>query len=144
MSSAAAGSILLQQCTNRGPASPARVAGYEGDIDACEWLSPSRRWKSRALVSDAQLQMPHAQLTEAVRRQVAATFARLNHDSSEEPRESILIRGGTYCGRRFDVPGAHAIWLLAEAELQFFRDDATDPLLHETVGEVATITRLAA
>jgi hypothetical protein len=88
--------------------------------------------------------MPHSPLTDVVRRQVVATFDRLNLARGEHLRETLLIRGGVYCGRRFEVPGAHAIWLLDETSIQFFRDDGRDLLLLESVRDVITVSRLAA
>lgn len=64
--------------------------------------------------------MPHAQRIDEVRRQVAQTFARLQVGRPEEFRESILIRDGSYCGRRFETDGAYAVWFLEEDEIKFY------------------------
>jgi hypothetical protein len=66
--------------------------------------------------------MPHAQLTEAVRRLVTETFARLGVDGAEAIRESILIRQGLYCGRRFETAGGYAIWFAEENQVKVFQD----------------------
>lgn len=34
--------------------------------------------------------------------------------------ESIVIRGGFYCGRRFNAESHHALWFLEEDELKIF------------------------
>jgi hypothetical protein len=34
--------------------------------------------------------------------------------------ESIVIRGGFYCGRRFNAQSHHALWFLEEDELKIF------------------------
>ena len=34
--------------------------------------------------------------------------------------ESIVIRGGFYCGRRFNAQSHHAMWFLEEDELKIF------------------------
>ena len=67
--------------------------------------------------------MHHADLTEAVRRRVAATFNHLGVAQDAELRESILIRDGSYCGRRFEADDAHAVWFLEEDQLKFYRAD---------------------
>jgi len=77
--------------------------------------------------------MPHAQLTEAVRRLVAETFSRLRVDGAEEIRESILIRQGIYCGRRFEAAGGHAIWFAEENQIKVFHNS----------GHVAHVLQLA-
>lgn len=38
-------------------------------------------------------------------------------------RESILIRDGFYCGRRFHAPGHEAVWFLEEDQLKIASDD---------------------
>jgi hypothetical protein len=42
---------------------------------------------------------------------------------SENPivRESILIRGEYYCGRRFHTADHHAVWFIEEDELKIYR-----------------------
>jgi hypothetical protein len=67
--------------------------------------------------------MPHALLTAAVRQRVAQTFSDLGISGEGEFRESLLIRGGAYCGRRFDAPRGHAIWFVEEDEIKFYGAD---------------------
>jgi hypothetical protein len=69
--------------------------------------------------------MPHAQVIEAVRGLVATTFANLGLASGIEPRESILIRGGAYCGRRFEVEQGHAIWFIEAEQIKFYSADGS-------------------
>jgi len=65
--------------------------------------------------------MSHAQLTESVRRLVGETFARLCMDGAQEVRESIMIRQGAYCGRRFETADGYAIWFVEEGQIKVFR-----------------------
>lgn len=65
--------------------------------------------------------MPHAQRIDEIRRQVTETFARMEVSEPDQFRESILIRKGSYCGRRFEAEGAYAIWFLEEDEVKFYR-----------------------
>ena len=65
--------------------------------------------------------MPHAQRIDEIRRQVAQTFGRMEVRDPNQFRESILIRKGRYCGRRFEGEGAYAIWFLEEDEVKFYR-----------------------
>jgi hypothetical protein len=69
------------------------------------------------------MNMHHAELTAAVRRRVTETFMRLGAASAEELRESIVIRDGAYCGRRFEGDLGHAVWFLEEDQLKFYRAD---------------------
>ena len=65
--------------------------------------------------------MPHAQRIDEIRRQVTETFARMEVPEPDQFHESILIRKGSYCGRRFEADGAFAIWFLEEDEVKFYR-----------------------
>jgi len=69
--------------------------------------------------------MHHAQLTEGVRQLVAKSFADLGAAPDSELRETILIRNGGYCGRRFETDTAAAIWFVEENQLKVFRADGT-------------------
>lgn len=69
------------------------------------------------------LGMHHAQLTEGVRRLVADAFADLGDAPGSELRETILIRNGGYCGRRFETDNAAAIWFVEENQLKVFQAD---------------------
>ena len=65
--------------------------------------------------------MPHTQRISEVRNQVSETFARMQISQPDQFRESLLLRGGSYCGRRFEADGAYAIWFLEEDEVKFYR-----------------------
>ena len=69
--------------------------------------------------------MPHAQRIDEIRRQVTVNFARMEVSEPGQFRESILIRKGSYCGRRFEADGAYAIWFLEEDEIKFYRTHHT-------------------
>jgi hypothetical protein len=62
-------------------------------------------------------------MTEAVRALVRTTFSELGIDSAPLWRETVLIRDGAYCGRRFDVAGGHAIWFVEEQQIKFYLAD---------------------
>lgn len=64
--------------------------------------------------------MPHAELTQYVRQLVAEAFARANMPQPTEFTESILIKGGNYCGRRFVGTGGHAIWFVEENQVKVY------------------------
>ncbi len=51
-----------------------------------------------------------------------STLAELGLRGEEGVRESILIRGGSYCGRKFESPLGHAIWFLEENQVKFFAE----------------------
>ena len=75
--------------------------------------------------------MHHHQLLNSVRDQVQGTLARLGADDTS-PHETILIRDGMYCGRRFYIDDFMAVWFIEEGEIKFF-DEA---------GAVAIVERL--
>jgi hypothetical protein len=85
--------------------------------------------------------MPHAQRIDEIRRQVTDTFSQMKVPEPDQFRESILIRNGSYCGRRFEADEAYAIWFLEEDEVKFYRT-------HHSAGRVEPLrtqsTRIAA
>jgi hypothetical protein len=87
--------------------------------------------------------MHHAQLTEGVRRLVAEAFRDLGVPPDDELRETILIRGGGYCGRRFETDSAAAIWFVEENQLKVFRADGTLDRVLQPIG-VQMLQRAAA
>jgi hypothetical protein len=62
--------------------------------------------------------MPHAQMIVAVRQLVAGALTCVGGDDSI--RESILIRDGLYCGRRFETSAGYAIWFVEENQVKIF------------------------
>lgn len=63
--------------------------------------------------------MPSADPLASVRSCVQQAFTELDFGSLEAGGETILIRGGNYCGRRFDGDAGHAIWFAEEDQLKF-------------------------
>lgn len=64
--------------------------------------------------------MSHNQLTNHVRQLVYETFREFGLSVEAVPEETILVRKGVYCGRRFDADGFHAIWFLEESQVKFY------------------------
>lgn len=69
--------------------------------------------------------MPHAQMIAAVRHLVADALARVAGEGADLIRESILIREGLYCGRRFETSAGYAIWFVEENQVKVFRADGS-------------------
>lgn len=67
--------------------------------------------------------MPHVELTQHVRHLVAEAFARANMSQPDEFSESILIKAGNYCGRRFQGTGGHAVWFVEENQVKLYSAD---------------------
>lgn len=63
--------------------------------------------------------MSTSTLADEVRRQVRQTLAARGADASATLCESILVRGGFLCGRRFELDGFSAIWFVEERQLKF-------------------------
>jgi hypothetical protein len=69
--------------------------------------------------------MSHANLSLLVRDCVLQGFADLGIDTGGELRETVLIRGGMYCGRRYETEQGAALWFLEEDQLKFIGDGGT-------------------
>lgn len=65
-----------------------------------------------------------ASTAEKVRGLIRETFDRLGADGGEV-RETILIRDGYYCGRRYHRGGLQAIWFIEENQLKFHAPDGS-------------------
>lgn len=59
-------------------------------------------------------------MVEQVRQLVQRIFADLQLPSAIGCEETILIRNGFYCGRRFAVDGAHAVWFCEENQIKVY------------------------
>ncbi|MCU0958992.1 MAG: hypothetical protein MUF48_02710 [Pirellulaceae bacterium] len=64
--------------------------------------------------------MDSACLVEQIRTLIRDTFAELGGASDTAPRESVLIRDGCFCGRRFEWDGLQAVWFAEEGEIKFY------------------------
>ncbi|MFP6674226.1 MAG: hypothetical protein VB878_04035 [Pirellulaceae bacterium] len=64
--------------------------------------------------------MHHHQLLNLVRQQVHIQLIQLGASEEGVLEETILIRDGMYCGRRFFLDDFMAIWFIEEGELKFF------------------------
>jgi hypothetical protein len=62
----------------------------------------------------------HNQLTLRIRQLVYETLREFGLPADAVPEETILVRCGLYCGRRFDAAGLHAIWFLEEDLVKFY------------------------
>jgi hypothetical protein len=69
--------------------------------------------------------MQPAQITDSVRNSVLRTFVELGIDADLPLRETILIRDGHYCGRRFESGDLTALWLLDDRKIDISRADGT-------------------
>ena len=68
--------------------------------------------------------MQHTLQLEAIRDVVTQTFA--EHASpGVEFSESVLIRGGFYCGRCYTCDAARAVWFAEENIVKFYGEDGT-------------------
>jgi len=87
--------------------------------------------------------MHHAQLLELVRQIVRETFASHGTDSLDDWCETILIRDGYYCGRRFTCGDLRAIWFIEENSLKIFSQEV-GLLCSQSVAEVESTRTVAA
>jgi hypothetical protein len=64
--------------------------------------------------------MDSACLVEQIRTLIRDIFAELGGVPDIVPRESVLIRDGYFCGRRFESDGLQAVWFAEEGEIKFY------------------------
>ena len=67
--------------------------------------------------------MSHTEILSAVRLQAVQAFAHFRLTDGPEPRESILLSRGIYCGRRFEAERGYGVWQAEIDELRVFRLD---------------------
>ena len=60
---------------------------------------------------------------ERVRYLIRDTFAEFGVLPDACCSESMLIRNGFFCGRRFESAGFHAVWFIEERQVKFFDRD---------------------
>ena len=59
-------------------------------------------------------------MVEQVRQLVQRLFTEHRISTTAGWEETILIRNGFYCGRRFAVEGAHAVWFCEENQIKVY------------------------
>jgi hypothetical protein len=64
--------------------------------------------------------MGNVQRLDRIRSLIRQTFSELGGLEDQTPRETMLIRNGFFCGRRFDLDGLQAVWFSEEDEIKFF------------------------
>lgn len=57
---------------------------------------------------------------EKVRAYVAQTLGGFGAQDVDQLHESILIRGGLFCGRKYACNGYEGIWFIEEDQIKFF------------------------
>jgi hypothetical protein len=55
-----------------------------------------------------------------IRSLICQTFSEFGGSVDRMPRETLLIRDGFFCGRRFESDGLQAVWFTEEDEVKFF------------------------
>ncbi len=65
--------------------------------------------------------MSHLEIVDRVRAEVRAIFQDLGFQ--DEVHETILIRNGHYCGRRFSNEKCQAVWFLEEDQIKVYAGD---------------------
>jgi len=65
--------------------------------------------------------MSHSEIVAAIRLQAVEAFLQFRLSDGPEPSDAILLKGGIYCGRRFEVERGYAVWNAESDELNIFR-----------------------
>jgi hypothetical protein len=86
--------------------------------------------------------MSTSSLANEIRDQVRQKLRERGADGAATLCESILVRGGFLCGRRFELDGFSAIWFVEERQLKFF--DRSGSVFDITRAGDATALRRAA
>jgi hypothetical protein len=88
--------------------------------------------------------MHHAELAASVQQLIADVFQQLRLSDEDAPRQSLLIRDGNYCGRRFEAHHGHALWFFEEDQIKVFGADGRVLRVMERVSMYTTATKMAA
>ena len=59
-------------------------------------------------------------MLERIRAAICVELAALGVTDLIDLRETILIRNGLYCGRKFQCQGHSVVWFVEENEIKFF------------------------
>ena len=91
-----------------------------------ERSSPRRQLCARRLPTPHQVSNPamqHDRQTQEVRSHVRGVFSQ--HGVSEDARieETIMIRDGYFCGRRFHCEEMQAVWFIEEDQLKIYNQE---------------------
>lgn len=78
--------------------------------------------------------MEHVLPLDQIRSLICRTLAEFGGTTDRMPRETVLIRDGYFCGRRFEADGLHAVWFTEEHEIKFY----------DRAGAVVRVVELAA
>ncbi len=64
--------------------------------------------------------MSHENLTDLIRRSIRQLFERAGAPPNQPIRETFLIRGGYFCGRRFRCGDLSAVWFIDENQIKLY------------------------
>ncbi len=64
-------------------------------------------------------------MLERIRTAIASELSALGVSDATDLRETILIRNGLFCGRKFQCHGYSVVWFMEENEIKFFGPDGT-------------------
>lgn len=83
--------------------------------------------------------MTNSQRLQIVRQRVAEWLKGAGYSVPEEIGESILIRDGFYCGRRFKLDDCSAVWFTEDDQVKIY--DAESNLLTSFMASESTLAR---
>ena len=83
------------------------------------------------------------QVLQRVRSVIRETFTEFGASPDEGWSESMLIRDGFFCGRRFKCAGLQAVWFMEEQEVKFFDRDGGVVRVLDLATEAAAPRRAA-
>lgn len=67
----------------------------------------------------------HPQQIEQIRLLVATQFEGMGGERDTTISETLLIRNGFYCGRRFRLSNLEAVWFFEEKQLKIYAHDGS-------------------
>lgn len=80
--------------------------------------------------------MTNSQRLQIVRQRIAEWLTTEGFSVPEEIRESILIRDGFYCGRRFEMDDCSAVWFTEDDQVKIY--DGESNLLNSFMASEST------
>ena len=64
--------------------------------------------------------MDNSTAVERIRAAVGEVLVELGLEKTQELHETLLIRNGLFCGRKFTGAGYEVVWFVEEDELKFY------------------------
>ncbi|GIW92856.1 MAG: hypothetical protein KatS3mg110_0897 [Pirellulaceae bacterium] len=82
-------------------------------------------------------------VTELIRRKIRRLFEQCGVAADQPIHETLLVRGGYFCGRRFHCGGMNAVWFIEENQIKLYGDDGKLLTVRNAWDETSAVERAA-